>query len=242
MAAPSGTTPKLLLPYPIDDDQVDVPRDIKALADKLDVTVVPAADVPIGALMMWPTALAPDNWLLCNGGSVPAATYPALATVLGQDGGGNVLLPNLVGRFPLGSSGTHALKEQAGAEAVSLTKEQSGLPAHGHANSFGIGAGGGHAHSVYDPAHGHSNTTIGAVYNGSGVGQAVNVTQRDFLVALYRAGFNSDAAYTGIGIYPVADHGHALSGGVSNNAGVAAEQPHPNMPPFFVVNFIIRAR
>src|SRR4051812_3533645 len=38
MAAPSGATPILGLPYPIPNDDVDVPRDIKALADKLDAT------------------------------------------------------------------------------------------------------------------------------------------------------------------------------------------------------------
>jgi hypothetical protein len=37
MAGPSGQTPRLLLPYPIPDDTVDVPRDVKALADALDV-------------------------------------------------------------------------------------------------------------------------------------------------------------------------------------------------------------
>jgi hypothetical protein len=52
MPAPSGSTPRLALPYPIPDDPVDVPRDIKALADKLDglgalspplVTTIPSA-------------------------------------------------------------------------------------------------------------------------------------------------------------------------------------------------------
>jgi hypothetical protein len=37
MAGPSGTTTKLLLPYPIPDDTVDVPRDVKALADRLEL-------------------------------------------------------------------------------------------------------------------------------------------------------------------------------------------------------------
>ena len=31
-----GSTPRLILPYPVPDDTVDVPRDVKALADKLD--------------------------------------------------------------------------------------------------------------------------------------------------------------------------------------------------------------
>jgi hypothetical protein len=33
-----GTTPVLALPYPTPDDNVDVPRDVKALADKLDAS------------------------------------------------------------------------------------------------------------------------------------------------------------------------------------------------------------
>lgn len=37
MAGPSGQTAKLLLPYPIPDDTVDVPRDVKALADRIEV-------------------------------------------------------------------------------------------------------------------------------------------------------------------------------------------------------------
>jgi len=54
MAGPSGTTPILQLPYPTPDDSVDVPRDIQALAVKLDgysslrppaVTSLPGAPV-----------------------------------------------------------------------------------------------------------------------------------------------------------------------------------------------------
>jgi hypothetical protein len=36
MAGPSGTTPKLALPYPIGGDTVNVPRDVQALATSLD--------------------------------------------------------------------------------------------------------------------------------------------------------------------------------------------------------------
>jgi hypothetical protein len=36
LVAPSGATSRLALPYPIPDDSVDVPRDIQALAAKLD--------------------------------------------------------------------------------------------------------------------------------------------------------------------------------------------------------------
>lgn len=36
MAGPSGATPRLALPYPITTDTADVPRDVQALATKLD--------------------------------------------------------------------------------------------------------------------------------------------------------------------------------------------------------------
>jgi len=60
MAAPTGRTPNLQLPYPIPDDDVDVPRDIKALADKLDlgyttVTLLPSSPVA-GQLVKLQTA------------------------------------------------------------------------------------------------------------------------------------------------------------------------------------------
>lgn len=38
MAGPSGATARLALPYPVASDSADVPRDVKALADKLDAT------------------------------------------------------------------------------------------------------------------------------------------------------------------------------------------------------------
>lgn len=41
-----ATTPKLALPYPIGDDTPDVPRDIRALAEKLDDVITPTVYVP----------------------------------------------------------------------------------------------------------------------------------------------------------------------------------------------------
>ncbi len=71
MVAPTGRTPNLDLPYPIPDDDVDVPRDVKALADKLDgpyagVTLLPSSPTN-GQLAVLQTAdmLALDaRWLL----------------------------------------------------------------------------------------------------------------------------------------------------------------------------------
>lgn len=207
MAAPSGSTPKLLLPYPIDDDNVDVPRDIKALADKLDGTLVPAGNIPVGGLLMWPIALAPDaNWLVCNGGSVPAAGYPALDAILGHDGGGNIVLPNLQGRFPLGTSGTHPLKEAAGEETHILLAAESGQRAH--------------KHTLTDPGHFHTYPAAPTTLGASGAPGGT------LIVGSSTA--NATASKT--------------TGITMADSPVLNGAPHNNMPPFFVVNFIIRAK
>jgi microcystin-dependent protein len=130
MAGPSGVTSRLALPYPIPDDNVDAPRDTKALAEKLDLIGV----VPVGAMMMWPTSTAPAGWAMCNGAQLDAATYPQLAALLGQTAG-KVALPNLSGRVPLGVGSGHALGQAGGAETVTLTKAQ--MPVHDHSPGTG---------------------------------------------------------------------------------------------------------
>ena len=92
-----GTTANLQLPYPTPDDTVDVPRDVKALADKID----PLGVVPIGSFMMWPTGVAPLNWLLMQGQQIDAAMYPALANVLGSSAG-KITIPDMRDVFPVG--------------------------------------------------------------------------------------------------------------------------------------------
>lgn len=125
MAGPSGTTTKLALPYPTPDDTVDVARDIKALAEKLDSAMF----VPIGGMVVWPGTSPPTGFRVCDGSTLPAASYPALDAVLGSSGG-NITLPDLRNRVAVGASGTRALKSAGGEETHKL--EVYELPYHGH--------------------------------------------------------------------------------------------------------------
>ena len=67
MPPPSGSTPILHLPYPIPDDTVDVPRDIKALADRLDpllggiVTALPGSPIDGQEIYYQSPAMATDG-------------------------------------------------------------------------------------------------------------------------------------------------------------------------------------
>ena len=51
---------------------------------------------------MWPTAIAPTGYLLCNGDTYSSATYPALFAVLGT-----TTLPDFRGKFARGFDPTN---------------------------------------------------------------------------------------------------------------------------------------
>src|ERR1043165_9211780 len=63
---------------------------------------------PVGSIVFWLAPTLPNGWLICNGQQVSRTTYPNLFALWGTlHGAGNgsttFTLPNLQGRFPLGS-------------------------------------------------------------------------------------------------------------------------------------------
>lgn len=83
-----------------------------------------------GMIQMFGGSTAPTGWLLCNGAAVNRIRYAALFAVIGTtygagDGSTTFNLPNLQGRFPLGSSSSYALAATGGsANAI--------VPYHNH--------------------------------------------------------------------------------------------------------------
>lgn len=213
-----GTTPNLQLPYPTPDDTVDVPRDVKALADALD----PLGSVPVGAFMMWPTAVAPLNWLLMQGQKVAASLYPQLAALLGQDANGLVTITDMRDVFPAGAGPTMALGQAGGAASVALGV--TNLPAHNHGGKTLVtDRSMAHLHPVTDPGSG--GVCVGT--------QWFNGAFANFqLAGAGGAGWMTVDGPTGTAGSP--DHMH----GITSEGGNIA---HENRPPFRAVNFIIRA-
>jgi microcystin-dependent protein len=211
-----GTTPRLQLPYPTPDDTVDVPRDVKALADKLD----PMGTVPVGYMGMWPTSVAPTGWLLMQGQQVDAATYPGLAALFGVNAG-LVTIPDMRDLFPVGA-GANAVGATGGAASVGLVEANNGPHAHLFSGTTGArDRSQNHGHGAH--AYGYSV----AVGGGPSAYWAL------------AAGLPYEAP-TSIAIDGAdpADHYHPFSGGTDvRGSGV----PHENRPPFRAVNFIIRA-
>lgn len=230
MTGPSGLTPNLQLPYPVIDDDADIPRDFLALATKLDV----AGAVPVGSLIMWPTATPPStDWLICAGQTnVLVASYPLLLPILGSVGGAGVylLIPDFVGRIPIGPGAISgatapqatsiALGAELGRGSVKLTGVESGAATHSHAHTVAVVAGGG--------SHGHTIQHGGNSATGPGV--------QGWVEPLANSG-----SYWGDTQGAV--HNHTMQGGVTDNTTpTAASTSHDNMPPVFCVNFLIRAK
>lgn len=79
----------------------------------------------IGQIIMWATAVLPDDVLLCDGSQFDADLYPELYAILG----GNEL-PDLRGRFILGEGNGHMIGQTGGSESHTLTIAE--MPTHTH--------------------------------------------------------------------------------------------------------------
>ena len=109
--------------------------------------------IPVGLVAWFGKASPPPGWLVCEGQSFSAATYPDLYAYLGgttmPDYRGQVLVGQKSGLFgTLGAS--------VGAETVTLTEAQ--MPAHSHL--YGTNNTGSLASTGTNPVHGTAfNTT-----------------------------------------------------------------------------------
>lgn len=124
--------------------------------------------IPTGTILPWGSASIPTGYLQCNFQEVSRSTYSALFGVIGTTfGAGNGTttfnVPNASGRTLIGTGSGSGLTarvigSQGGAETVTLTAAQSGVPAHTHP------AGGDGTLPMYHPGVTESpgTTVIGA--------------------------------------------------------------------------------
>lgn len=128
--------------------------------------------VPIGAIMPFAGASAPDGWLLCNGASVLIEQYPDLAAVCGTSFGtataGYFKIPSMSGAFPRGNNG-NGVGSTGGVSSVTLTT--SNMPSHNHAGFSHTHTIGQHSHTITQHTHSiptHGHTVSGSVSVDSG--------------------------------------------------------------------------
>ena len=179
------------------------------------------------------------GWLLCDGRSVLRSSYPELFRIIGTSFGpgtdsNSFNIPNTFGRVA-GSRGqgfgltNRSLGDSLGAETHVLTLNE--MPSHRHTGI--TDANGEHSHTINDPTHAHSQTTINDDFNGSG-GNPPGFTDDAGGPTTWN---NINAASTGISINSNGNHQHAFS-----TSYVGSNFAHNNMQPtIFVGNMFIFA-
>jgi microcystin-dependent protein len=178
---------------------------------------------PIGTIVAWSGTTPPVGWQLCDGA---APGSPALAAIVGAT------VPDLRGRFLLGSSDVHPKGTAGGAEGVTLTVDQ--LPSHAHTTQGGGGVD--HLHAAGSPAGGHGHTArFRASPEGTG---SANSYLRTWGSTDPNTGSTSGA--------PVGDHTHtsgAADRSLDHNHAISATgggQSVPTLPPFYCIGWIIK--
>ena len=236
------------------------------------VASVSGGSVPVGTLIDYGGVSAPTGFLVCNGSLVSRTTYATLFSAIGTvwgagNGSTTFAIPNLQGRFAIGSDSSRAVGDLGGTENVALTSGQ--IPAHTHSDgtlttttvsshSHGDGsytAGGATSHThgsgTYgtdtEPAHSHT-ISYRRNFAGSG-GPAGRGTTSDGTISTNGAGahshdVNGTSAAGG-------SHSHSVSGSSSSAGGhkhdvsgstgsAGSNQSHTNVPPFAAVLVCIK--
>ncbi len=141
--------------------------------------------MPVGSILPYAGATAPEGWLLCDGASCSQSQYKDLHDVIQYQYGGsgnNFNLPKLQGRVPAGLS----------TEVEFKTLGQTG---GSKTHTLNINEMPSHSHSVIDPGHIH---TGGAKYPGSGAEQNQSGKPEDYT----SFNINTGKSTTGISIQP----------------------------------------
>ena len=152
-------------------------------------------------------------------------------------GAGRFRLPDLMGRFPFGADGAHAVGSQGGAETTTLIDKN--LPPHQHLTPTRSSTTTGR--STPSPVGGHSHKL--AVANESAASNTVisggKTKATDTTGPVETAGAHAHR----IDVPPLPAGALSTSGAASTgtgSAGPGTSLPFTNMPPWQAVNWIIK--
>jgi hypothetical protein len=187
-----------------------------------------SVSTPVGVIEMWGTAPIPATWLALNGQTVTggATNFPALAALYpAWVSGTNLILPDYRNRFAVGGGNQYAVGSTGGAANTTLATTQ--IPQFAN---VGVSFSG--STSVEGAPHNHSfpstNILTGVAAGSGGSGLAAGNTVQG-ITGLITSSEN-------------VNHQHSMSGvGGTVTFGNASPAAVPTLPPYFGVNFIIKA-
>ena len=133
--------------------------------------------------------------------------------------------------FLLAAGSNHAAGSTGGAETVTLTAAQSGLPAHTHGFTQPTVNGGAESGAITGGTHGHT-ANYRSVYNGSSNYSAVSGTGGTGTTT------GAIVSTSGSHTHNLPAHTHSVSGGAVGavtGGAKAATSAHNNMPPYLAV-------
>lgn len=88
----------------------------------------------VGEIRLFAGTFEPIDWMICDGRTLPIASFETLYSLIGTTYGGDGVstfnLPDMRGRVPIHQSGTYRMGMSLGAESVALGTTH--LPPHTH--------------------------------------------------------------------------------------------------------------
>lgn len=238
------TTPVFGIRYP-DKDEKPLVAQLEVIAKDSDAAL--DLIVPPGTMHPYAGNAAPTGFLLCDGSAVSRTTYARLFTAIGTKfgvGNGTTTfnVPDARGRVLVSVDGAagrltekDALGESGGTEKHVLTTAQ--LASHKHADGTLTVAAHSHSDGTLKAAkHSHTFAVSISLFNEVGAG---NGARRGG--GLGFEAFTLNAGPTGETEPDVTgETGSASPDVTGESASAGSGEAHPNMPPYLVVNHIIR--
>ena len=214
---------------------------------------------PVGSIWLYGgnTAPAGGTWMLCDGSELEQASFASLFSVIGTSYGsgsaGRFNLPDMRGRFPLGTGVSDALGSSGGArDSQTISHTHTIDHTHAGTNTGTVSADHSHTYSgntgTESVDHSHYMRGIGTSSDagGFGEGNVADISNGGFGPAFNTSGISTTHVhgFSGTTSGISANHSHSVNvpghSGGSGSAGVSGT--NLNMPPYRTVNYIIKVR
>lgn len=201
-----------------------------------------ATRVPSGSMTMFAGDNAPSGWLICDGSAIDRTTYADLFSILGTKyglGNGTTTfnLPDLQNRFPVGrgpAPWSDILNEKGGSKDLIVVSHTHSTPNHTHSASGSAGTEPAHQLDVRNKKDGGYLFQFASLAAGGSNASPGQLNYDD-----------GNAGFAGKWAVDTPAHSHSIgvtvnSGGAATTGSAGGSGTDANLPPFIVVNFIIK--